>query len=185
MFLNYSEDSCIINEILKGDIDSYEKIISKYESKLYGYIFKLVRNEHVAQDILQETFLKAYINLSKYNKKKDFSPWILKIARNNVLDYFKKKKNHSIFELNENTDSIEENKTDEIPHKALEEKENTKQIDKVINSLPDKYRILIILKYFNDLNYKEISERMNISVDKVKWRLYEARKTMAKELRHL
>lgn len=182
--MNYSEDSCLINEILKGDIDSYEKIISKYQSKLYGYIFKLVRDEYAAQDILQETFLKAYINLNQYNRKKDFSPWLLRIARNNVLDYFKKKKNYSIFQLNENTDSIEENRRDEIPHKALEEREKTNKIDQVINSLPEKYRILIVLKYFNDLNYKEISERMNISVDKVKWRLYQARKTMAKELQH-
>ncbi|MCT4604564.1 MAG: RNA polymerase sigma factor [Marinisporobacter sp.] len=180
-----SEELVLIENILKGHVNDYEKIVDKYSRKVHGYIFKLVRNEHIAEELAQETFIKTYRHLDRFDTKKSFSVWILKIARNTALDYFKSKKRCSAYELKEELDFKDEDSILQNPANAVERKERLNLINEIINNLPKKYRELIVLKYFEELNYNEIALRLDISTDKVKWRLYQARKKMVKEYEKL
>lgn len=173
-----------IEKILKGDIDAFEILINKYNKKVYGYIVKSVKNKHIAEELTQEVFLKVYRNLNNFDKNKSFSVWLFTIARNTTIDYFKIANNRHTYELNEELDSSRINNPSQNPVDIIEKKEKREKIDTIIDSLPDKYKELILLKYFEELSYCEISKRLNVPVNKVKWRLYEARKKIIKAFKN-
>lgn len=175
-----TEDLRTINKVLKGNINDFEILVKKYSKRIYGYIFKSVRDKYTTEELTQEVFLKAYRSLDKFDLKKSFSVWLFTIARNTTIDYFKKTCHQYTNVLNEEVDYNRLNNTSLNPMNIVEEKEKLKEIDRIINALPHKYRELIVLKYFEELNYREISKRLNIPINKVKWRLYEARKQMNK-----
>ena len=174
-------DISIIEDICKGNTYLFENIIDKYNKKVYGYILSLVKNPHTAEELTQETFVKTYKNLGKYDRDKEFSIWIFRIARNTVLDYFRKTTKSSTYELNENLDSDIEDRSLTNPEEIIERKEKIAIIEEIIESLPKKYKDLIILKYFDELSYIEISSRLRMPQDKVKWSLYQARKKLINE----
>lgn len=177
------EIKLIIKKIKKGKINHFEKIIKKYDKNLYSYIYSLVREQYLAEDLLQETLIKIYKNLDKYDSNKNFSAWIITIARNTVYDHLKKKKIITLNLLDEKDSDVKEEKHN--PSQLLEEKEKTEIIDRVVNNLPENYRDIIILKYFDELKYQEIADVLNIEVSKVKWKLYEARKLLIREMDNL
>lgn len=174
------EIELIIKKIKKGKVNYYERIIAKYDKSLYSYIFSLVKEKYLAEDLLQETFIKIYKNLDKYDIGKNFSAWIITIARNTVYDYSKKKKIKTLNILEEKDCYIQETNND--PSRILEEKEKIEILDKLVNKLPEKYRDIIILKYFDELKYHEIAEVLNTDDAKVKWKLYEARELLIREM---
>ncbi|WP_432405400.1 RNA polymerase sigma factor [Wukongibacter sp. M2B1] len=178
--LRVTEDIEIIEKILKGDISAFEILINKYNKKIFGYIIRSVRYKHIAEELTQEVFLKIYRNLNKFDKNLSFSVWLFTIARNTTIDYLKSSKSQYTYELNEDLDSNRMNNTLQNPLDIIEKKENGEILYRIINSLPNKYKELIVLKYFEELSYCEISKRLDMPVNKVKWRLYEARKKIIK-----
>lgn len=174
------EDLKIIEKILKGDINAFEIMINKYNRKVFGYIVKSVRHKHIAEELTQEVFLKVYRNLNRFDKNMSFSVWLFTITRNTVIDYFKISSRQFTYEFNEELDSKKANNTSQNPADIIERREKREMLDRTINSLSDKYRDIIVLKYFEELSYCEISKRLDIPVNKVKWRLYEARKKIVK-----
>lgn len=173
------EDLILIQDVLQGKLDVYEKIIAKYNSKLYGYIYKMVHNEHTARELTQDTFVKVYRSLISFDQSRNFSVWLFTIGRNTVMDHFKYIKRHNTCTLQEETDIIREENHWQNPELIIERKENMKLIDETLQLLPKKYKDLIILKYFENLSYDDIALRLNISNKEVKWRLHQARKKMA------
>jgi len=178
--LRVTEDVEIIEEILKGDINAFEILINKYNKKVFGYIAKSVGDKHIAEELTQEVFLKIYRNLNRFDKNLSFSVWLFTIARNTTIDYFKSSNSQYTYALNEGLDSNRINNTSQNPVEIIEKKENREILDRMVNSLPSKYKELIVLKYFEELSYCEISKRLDIPINKVKWRLYEARKKIIK-----
>lgn len=178
-----NHDSMIIEDILKGNVNAYEKIVDKYMRKIYGYIFNFVKDKHTAEDLTQETFIKAYNSLDKFDKTKNFSIWMLSIGRNTTWDYFKRIKKYAAYEFMEDVDSGNIDNDFSNPIRILERKEEINLLEDIVNSLPSKYKDLIILKYFEELSYSEISSRLKIPENKVKWRLYQARSKIAEQLK--
>ena len=174
-----NQDSSLIEEILKGNKDRFEVVVNKYGDYVFGYIFKQVKDRNVAEEIVQNTFIKAFRNLGNFDRHKPFLPWILKIARNDLMDYYRRESKRNAVNIDENFQNIIDKNSE--PIRILEEKERLREIDNIINSMNYKYRVLIILKYFQGMSYEEISKELNISVGKVKWRLYEARKLFIRE----
>lgn len=170
----------IIKKVKKGKVNYFEKIIKAYDKSLYGYIYSLVREKYLAEDLLQETFIKIYKHLDQYDPSKSFSAWIISIARNTVYDYSKKKRIPTLNLLDEKDHPIEALSNN--PSQLLEAKEKIEVLDKLLNNLPEKYRDIIILKYFDELKYNEIAEVLDIEITKVKWQLYEARKILLREM---
>lgn len=174
-----NEELNIINKILDGDKKAFRVLLEAYDKRVYGFIYNIIRDFYISQDLTQETFIKVYKNIHKYDKTKEFSTWIYTIAKNECFKYLRKVKKVNLVEINDNILINIFNKL--TPEVLLEKKEDNKVMLKIIDELPKKYREVIILKYFKDLSYKEISEHLNISEKKVESWLYLARKNITKQ----
>jgi len=129
----------------KGDTEAFGKIYDILVKPIYRYIYYRV-DQHIAEDLTEETFLKAWQNLSKYKAgKHPFSAWIFRIAHNLVCDYYRK--NEVSSEIDEN---FADTKLDSSPSYKLNLKLNEVKLRKAINKLPENYQQVILLKYIND-----------------------------------
>ena len=162
----------LVQQIQAGKIKKFEKLIDYYKHRLYGYIFKQVRNKEDSEDVLQEVFIKVYRKLDQYDSEQNFTSWIVTITRNTIMDYFRRKKPKS--ELIDDLDMVDS----ETPEKVFLEKSFSRVLDNKISQLPDKYRELILLKYFEELTYDEISITLSMPINQVKWQLHQARKKL-------
>lgn len=142
--------------------DNFEKLIERYEAKLSRYVkrFTGLSNESTA-DILQEVFIKVYRNLNNFDQKLSFSSWIYRISHNEAINYLRKNKNNevSLETDDENVVNLIEFLADDTNVEAEAIKEETKRtVWKILMKLSPKYREILILKYIEDKEYKEISD---------------------------
>jgi RNA polymerase sigma-70 factor (ECF subfamily) len=129
----------------KGDTEAFGKIYDALVKPVYRYIYYRV-NKHIAEDLTEETFLKAWQNLSKYKAgKHPFSAWVFRIAHNLICDYYRK--NETAFEINEN---VADTKLDSSPTRQINLKLNEVKLRKAISRLPGNYQQVILLKYINE-----------------------------------
>lgn len=163
----------IINKIKKGKVGNFEKIVDAYEGKVYGFIYSIVKDKHYTEDLTQEVFLKVYKNLNNIDVTRNFSSWILTIARNASYDHIRK---HSKLIIVDNVDAGIESS----PEDDYLQSEFKNSIDNYVQELPEHLSTLIMMKYFEDLSYKEISKRQNIDMKTVKSQLYDARRKLMK-----
>ncbi len=181
-------DAAIVARILKGKTEEYEKIIDRYEKKIYGFILRVVGDVDAAQDIAQDTFIKAYQNLGKFSLGKNFGTWIFTIAKNNAFNFLKQRKRMKIVSLNEDVDlsSLEiASASIDNPVETFERKLYLKYVNVILEDIPEKYKTLIYLKYSEGLSYKEISERLDIDIEMVQSRLYMARQMIIKRFKKI
>ncbi|MGH4124841.1 MAG: RNA polymerase sigma factor [Clostridium sp.] len=175
-------DNDIIIKVLEGEIENYDLLIKKYSKNTYNFICSIVKNEHMAEELTQITFIKAYENINKFNLSKNFFTWILTIAKNSTINELRKNKKQC--ELN--NFYLDDYYSSTIlkfnPEKIYADKSNNLKLYNFINSLSYKYKVLIILKYIQNLSYKEISKELNIPISKVESRLFTARKKLINKI---
>jgi RNA polymerase sigma-70 factor, ECF subfamily len=179
-------DEEIVKLILKGNKDKYADIIERYEAKLFGYIKHLINqsNDEV-EDMLQEVFISAYVNLQGFDTKKNFSSWIFRIAHNKAVDYFKKKRPLVVINKpeKEEDDWIENMPSRDKLYEEIEiEKEQNREIRKAVEKLELKYRETIILYFYENKSYEEISDILHIPTSNVGVILHRAKKELKKIL---
>jgi len=137
----------------KGDTEAFGKIYDALVKPVYRYIYYRV-DQHIAEDLTEETFLKVWQNLSKYKTgKHPFSAWVFRIAHNLVCDYYRK--NETSAEIDEN---LADTKHDASPTYQLNLKLNEVKLRKAINKLPENYQQVILLKYINEEENNIIAE---------------------------
>ena len=176
-------DSNIIENILNGYTDNYELLVIKYQKRLYLTVISIVRNNETAEDIVQESFIIAYEKLHSLRNKDLFYPWIKKIAINRALLIFGQNKQLTTYSDTYTEENINTNRAnDNIPENHVLKKEVDKYIIKFIDSLPDRLRIVLILREFDNLSYEDISDLMDIPVGTVRSRLHNARQHLKKRL---
>lgn len=158
---------------INGDDDAFYHLIHNRKAILYKTAFAYVKNPHDALDILSDTTYKAYISIKKLKTPKFFNTWITRILINCALDHVKKQK--KIVYIDEI--SIIEEKSEVIDRAELID------IYNAIDSLEQKYKTVVILKYFHDLTLKEISEVLESPIGTVKTHLHKALKSMRIELK--
>ncbi|HEY4552714.1 MAG TPA: RNA polymerase sigma factor [Bacillaceae bacterium] len=163
-----------IQQVLSGDKQAYAHIINKYKNPLYATVVRMVKNPQDAQDLVQEAFIKVYSQLGKYERKSSFSSWLYRVAINHCMDEFRKKHNRlQHVEMNE-----EKAPNTEHPEVVFLKKEKNRQLEKLIRTLPEEERWIILLRYVNELSYAEISELTGIPVSHVRNKLHRAKKKM-------
>jgi len=188
---NNNEDWSVIESCLRGDRQSYALLVKKYERPVFNIVYRLTGDFEMAGDITQETFLKAYRSLRQVRAEFKFSNWLFKIATNLCRDQFKKKKPVVEISLDESivvTESIipfDDSNNSLDPEEKLVLKEKQKQVLGAIDSLPFAYRKIIILRYTQDLAYKEIADILKIPMGRVKVQLHRAHKILRNELANI
>lgn len=177
----------LIQKAKSGDINAFTELLHIYKDKIYYLAFRMLGNAHEAEDISQETFLRVYTNLDRYDEKYKFSTWIYRIATNLCIDRIRKKK--ADFSLDDNWSNDEDmDLYSKIPNysKSPEEEvisiEEHEIVQSAILNLPPKYRAIMTLRYVNDLSVQEIGDITNLSKATIKTRLHRGREYLRKQL---
>ena len=178
----------LISLALYGDQKAFAEILALYRDQIYHFIFRMVKNRAECEDLTQETFIKAFNALASFNAEYAFSTWLYKIAVNNCIDHFRKKRLRT-FSL----DTPIPSKDGEIqrefpddnlgPESQLISHERSGRIQEAIDSLPEKYREAIILRHSKDKSYEEIAQELDLPLGTVKVRIFRAREMLKKKLR--
>jgi len=172
---------------LNGDQRAFAELVELYKDKIYHLAYRMLSNRHEAEDIVQETFLRVYRNLDRYDDKQKFSTWIYRIATNLCIDRLRKRKpTYSLdAEMNdqEGIDGYSIIPSDNVtPETELLLSETQSMIYEAIDSLPVKYRSVMILRYLQDLSLQEISDVLDMPVTTIKTRVHRGREFLRKKL---
>jgi RNA polymerase sigma-70 factor (ECF subfamily) len=166
-----------------GSREAFEALVKKYQSKVFSMALSFIRNREAADDAAQEVFLKAYLALPRFHLKSEFGTWLYRIAVNHVKDILRKRGRAREVSLE---DVREISVTDEnVLEKAeLEQATETRKslVQKLVQALPEKYRIILTLRDIQGLPYEEISRVLHLSSGTVDSRLHRARKMLRHKL---
>jgi len=179
-----------IKQVKKGDQNAFAEIVDLYKDKIYQLCYRMLGNAHEAEDIAQEAFIRAFVNIHTYDMSKKFSTWLYRIATNLSIDRIRKKKPHYYLDAEvSGTDGLtmysQVSAEGALPEDELETMELQATIQQEILKLPDKYRTVIVLKYIDELSLKEIGDILDIPIGTVKTRIHRGREALRKQLRHL
>lgn len=160
-------DQELVRRFIEGNHASLELLIKRHERKIFSYILMIVKNKHLAEDIFQDTFIKVINTLrgGSYNEEGKFLPWVMRIAHNLVIDYFRKSKRmpmheneeYDIFEtLNFFEDTVEEKMVSEQIHS---------DVRKLIDYLPEEQKNVLVMRHYNNMSFKEIANQTDVSIN--------------------
>ncbi len=171
-----------IKEAISGKQSAYKYLLDKYWKDIYRFQKSRINNQNDAEDITIQTFAKAFDNLEKYNPEYDFKNWLLMMSKQVYIDYQRKKK-HRFVSLKENKEVLQLPDQELTADDKMILEQNLIELKKAINQLKPHYREVIELRYFNDLSYKEIAEKIGEPLNNVKIKLLRAKKLLAEILK--
>ncbi len=187
---NNPPDSELIGRALDGSQEAYQKLLERYQKTVYHIVIKIIRNSDDAQDLVQETFMRAFNTLESYRSEFRFSTWLCKIAANCSIDYLRKKKIKAFsmdkpYETQDGSVEMELQDTGANPEEYLLRKQKLVSIEEAIKTLPAKYKEVIVYRHHDDKSYEEISKILGIPIGTVKARIFRARELLKKKLKGL
>jgi len=173
MKLAKCEDRVLIKSYLSGNEHSFEVLLRKHQDRVFAYINKLVKDNDVSNDIFQDTFIKVITNLKrrKYNEEGKFLPWVMRIAHNLVIDYFRKSSKMKIVGRNSSNHSKDFDifSVLELEDSSVEDEMIIKQIHNdvrcLVELLPKEQRDIVELRHFKGMSFKDIAEKKDISIN--------------------
>lgn len=161
-------DALLVKSYVAGDENALSTLINRHQSKIYGFIYSKVADRDIADDVFQDTFIKVIKTLksSSYNEEGKFLPWVMRIAHNLIIDHFRRNKKMPMFRETEEF-SIFSIMTDDVPN--IESSMITTQVEadlqKLILELPDDQKEVLMMRIYQDLSFKEISELTGVSIN--------------------
>lgn len=165
-------DQELVNRYINGDEIALEKLIYRHKDKVYSFILSKVKDVELAEDFFQDTFIKVIktLKLGNYNEEGKFLPWVMRIAHNLVIDYFRKnnrfKKVNPKGKNDEDLDIFDTIASDYKNYLENDESINNKiLVKKLIDLLPDEQKEVIKLRHYYDMSFKEIAEYSNVSIN--------------------
>lgn len=178
--IDYKEDKELVKKALENDQTACSKLVEKYRDSVSTFIQGIITQTQDVEDICQETFDKAFRNLSLYSPKWAFSTWLFTIAQNTALDHYRKMRTN-LSPLN-NVESLEGNigavDLAQSPEESLITHQTFDELIKAIKSLDIKYRKVAELRYIHEFAYEEISKELNLPLNTVKTRINRAKKLL-------
>lgn len=174
-------DSQLATLWTQGDSKAFSRLLELYKDKIYRLAYRMLRNKSDSEDVVQETFLRAYQHSHRFDTSKNFSTWIFSIGKNVTIDVLRKKKSELSMDTNPHPfqDALpfyeKLTSQDKTPELQLIEQETAEQVERMIRDLPDKYKTLIVYKYFLDMSLEDISKEVNLPVSTIKTRLFRGR----------
>lgn len=170
-------DQLYIDKVLKGDTNAFAFLVEKYKVMVFSMSVKLLKNKEEAEEVSQDTFIKAYKNLANFERKSKFSTWLYRIAYRNCLDVLKKNSiRYNFTDINEIT--INQIEATETVLDGIEKAERSQLINECLQKLPEEERTILWLFYFKELSLNEIVDITSLSKSNVKVKLHRARKLL-------
>ncbi|NWQ44471.1 RNA polymerase sigma factor SigW [Bacillus sp. EB106-08-02-XG196] len=179
-----------IKQVIKGDQDAFAEIVEIYSNSIFQLGYRMLGNRHEAEDIAQEAFIRAYVNIKSFNQDLKFSTWLFRIATNLCIDRIRKKKPDYYLDAEvSGTDGLtmysQLSSNSPLPENELESLELQETVQTEILKLPEKYRSVIVLKYMEELSLNEISEILDMPLGTVKTRIHRGREALRQQLRYV
>jgi RNA polymerase sigma-70 factor (ECF subfamily) len=185
------DESVLVAQARQGDTQAFGELVRRYEGKIFRLANHITQNREDAEDVLQETFLKAYEHLDQFKGDSKFYTWIVRIAVNQALMKLRRRKTDKSVSLDEQIDTGEDTVVREIaawgedPEEQFTREELGEILDGAIQSLEPPYRSVFVLRDIEDLSTEETAEALNLSIPAVKSRLLRARLQLREKLTRL
>ncbi|MCI0531729.1 MAG: sigma-70 family RNA polymerase sigma factor [candidate division Zixibacteria bacterium] len=181
-------DQDLVKQALEGDQMAYKALMRRHERAIFHVIFRLVRHSEESRDLVQETFMKAFASLATYKDQFRFSTWLYRIAANCSIDYIRKKKIEALsldqpIQTRDSQVKIELPDTSQNPEAEWFRRKQIGSIQEAIDSLPESYREVILMRHKDEKSYQEISEILSLPVGTVKARIFRGRELLKKKLK--
>lgn len=178
------EDAELVKLYIKGNESCLVELINRHQQKLFSFIYKKVKNQELAEDLFQDVFIKVInsLKLNKYNEEGKFSNWIIRVARNHLMDYFRDNVKMRTFSGTEDFDVfdvviVEE---DHKPH-AYDRPIEKKKMRSLIMGLPKEMREVVILRTYFDMSFNEIAQLQSVGINTALGRMHNALKHLRKQ----
>lgn len=165
-------DEKLVEDCLGGSASAFEELVRRHTASVYRFVLRLLGAREDAEDVVQDTFVKAWRKLSRFDSAELFRPWLFAIARNGAIDHLRKKKGipFSAFESDNGDNLLVESLADggPLPHEIFARAETKAHLDTAIASLPAIYIEVLALRYESDLTFDDIGKALGRSLDTVK-----------------
>ena len=179
-------DSCLISLYKQGNEEALSTLISRHKSRIFTTIYLIVKDRFVAEDILQDVFIKTIrlINEEKYNEQGKFLPWILRVAHNQSIDHFRKNKRNPKITLADGSDIFNCLKfSEDFTASETLSKESKFYLKKIIDELPEKQKQVLVMRHYMEMSFQEIAEATNVSINTALGRMRYALLSLRKKIK--
>ena len=162
-------DETLVALYAQGNNEAFDILLNRYKDRLYAYIYYTVRNEELAEDIFQETFMKAIVTIrqGRYNENGKFSAWLRRIAHNLIIDSFRQEKSENLVSCDEPEVNILNNigLAEGTIENTIVNRQILADVRRLMEFLPDEQREVVYMRFYQDLSFKEIAEQTGVSIN--------------------
>lgn len=162
------KDQELIRQFIAGKDSSFEALLNRYKDRVFSYIIYTVRDEDLANDIFQDTFIKVVktLKLNKYNEEGKFLPWVMRIAHNLIIDHFRRTNRMPLVHSTEDNDYIGRIEEDRLSiDRAMIKGQIHREVKDLIKELPKEQKQVLIMRIYCEMSFKEIAEKSNVSIN--------------------
>lgn len=182
------EDSVLITLYRNGNEAAFNLLVDRYQSKVFTTIFLIVKDQDVAEDLLQDVFVKVLhtLNSDKYNEEGKFQPWVMRIAHNMAIDYFRKAKRYPTILLEDGSNLLNSLSFAEDSSEEQRIKDETHAwVRNLIDELPEAQKEVVIMRHYLDMSFQEIAEQTGVSINTALGRMRYALNHIRKKMKQV
>ena len=168
MLLSNLSDQELVKNYINGDNSSFEVLLNRHKNRVFAFIMSKIKNKDLSEDIFQDTYVKVVNSLQKgkYNEEGKFLPWVMRIAHNLVIDYFRKQKKMQMIRSNNDFDIFDVIKDSKInADEKLIKDQIFSDLNSLIDKLPSDQKEVLKMRYYEELSFKKIAEYFDISIN--------------------
>ena len=180
------DDRALVKLVVEGDSRAFEPLFMRHKDTIYAMLVKRATNSDDVEDLLQEAFMKAFVNINRYNPNYDFGAWICTIAKNTFVDFNRSRRNKALNPENnlplEGRCTTNAQAVSPTPEESIINAQQRAQIERYIATLPEDYRELFVLRFIEEYTYEEIAEALQMKLGTVKTRIFRVRAMMCKKI---
>lgn len=188
MIKNQVNDAALVSAYIQGNDQAFETLVKRSKSKVYTTLYLIVKDRYIAEDLMQETYIKAIdvLKSGRYNEEGKFLPWVVRIAHNLAIDYFRRDKRYPTIVLEDgskvfNSFEFAEDSAEEIQLKE----DQIVNIRELIKKLPDEQREVLVMRHYEELSFQEIAAQTQVSINtalgRMRYALINLRKMLEKQ----
>ncbi len=182
------QDSELIAQYRNGSEPAFDLLVDRYQKKIYTTIFLIVKDQEIAEDLLQDVFVKVVntINSDKYNEEGKFQPWVMRIAHNLAIDYFRKAKRYPTILMEDGSNIFNSLKFSEetIEDRKVRD-EGIDLVKRLIEELPETQKEVLIMRYYVEMSFQEIADQTGVSINTALGRMRYALIHLRKKMKQL
>jgi len=183
-------DEQLVAAYQRGESDAFTQLVGRYEKELYHFLVKFLGQASLAEEAFQEAFLQVHLSVDRFETDRRFRPWLYTIAANKARDMLRSRARRPTVQVTVRDDDDSDSdlwahllRDETTPENLLEQKEQKEHVQRIIAAMPERFREILIMAYFQQLSYKEMAEALQVPLGTVKSRLHAAVKSFASDFK--